>query len=114
MLSSSVCIPPWLKPVLCDIGFLLFQSLAIMASLDPLKVFVGGFRPEVIKPDILIWLQELGADMDQLHDVFLPTCVGQRPRIAFVTFWDAQAAAQCAQLLNGHIDFTMTAGRIRA
>ena len=30
-----------------------------MAAEDPLKVFVGGLRPEVIKPDIWKWLAEV-------------------------------------------------------
>ena len=83
-------------------------------ALDPLKVFLGGFRSDVIKPDILKWLQQLGVAMDQLHDVYVPSSGPNRPRIAFATFWDAGAANHCAQLVNGSTDLEMTAGRIRA
>ena len=66
---------------------------------DVLKVFLGNLRPDVIKPDILGFMQRRGLDV---VDVIVPSRKSDgQAGIAFAVFNSADAAADCINDCHG-------------
>ena len=73
---------------------------------DPLKVFLGNLRPDVIKPEVMGFLtrQLSGDGFLNPVDVIVPPSKNCPAAIAFAIFDSPEEAADCIALCNGATD----------
>lgn len=76
-----------------------------MARPDPLKIFLGNLHPEINKPQIHKLMNAVGM-MEVVQEILVPKSSGSSGNAGccFMTFSDAETAADALIVLNGYVE----------
>ena len=109
---SRVCVAILLlKYRSCSIDFFRME----VNPLDPLKVFVGGLRPGIVKWQIAEFLEDFQANEDVKYtDIYVKNNNNAKDDIAFIKVEKPEHAHEIIKAINNSIDGRLTDGTAEA